>query len=53
MPGTVAGVGLCLHDYDFSKDPKKPGYGNLSNSTSPGTDLDKKPYLFPIIILKD
>ena len=54
-PGTVAGVGLCLHDYNRAKDAA-PGKGafthaNLSNATEPGVDCDKKPYVWPLMIL--
>jgi hypothetical protein len=53
--GTVAGVGLCLHDWDFSvaKDRKKTPHGNLSNVTKNGFDCDRKPYLWPLFILVD
>jgi hypothetical protein len=50
--GTVAGLGLCLHDWNRAKDGKFT-HANLSNATEPGVDCDKKPYVWPLMILGD
>ena len=49
-PGTVAGVGVCLHDYNRAPTGKLT-HANLSNATEPGADCDKKPYVWPLMIL--
>jgi hypothetical protein len=53
--GTVAGVGICLHDWGFKdvKDKKKAPHGNLSNVTQKGFACDRKPYLWPLFVLID
>lgn len=51
-PGTVAGVGVCLHDYTREAG-KARKHGNLSNATRQGADCDKKPYLWPTFILAE
>ena len=50
-PGTVAGVGLCLHDYNRGADGKRT-HANLSNATEPGMDCNEKPFLWPLMVLK-
>ena len=50
--GTVAGVGLCLHDYNHAADGSFT-HANLSNATEPGVDCDKKPYVWPLMVLGD
>lgn len=54
-PGTVAGVGLCLHDYNRARGGSSGKgaftHANLSNATAPGVDCDRKPYVWPLMIL--
>jgi hypothetical protein len=49
---TAAGVGLCLHDYNHAADGSFT-HANLSNATEPGVDCDKKPYVWPLMVLGD
>ena len=49
-PGTVAGVGICLHDYNRGADGKIV-HANLSNATEPGMDCNEKPFLWPVMVL--
>ena len=51
-PGTVAGLGLAVHDWN--PDPKAKGgraHATVSNATRPGQDLNMKPYLLPLMVL--
>ena len=49
-PGTVAGVGICLHDYNRGADGKIV-HANLSNATEPGMGCNEKPFLWPVMVL--
>ena len=49
-PGTVAGVGLCLQDYNRGADGKLTR-ANLSNATEPGMDCNQKPFVWPLMVL--
>ncbi len=49
-PGTVAGVGICLHDYNRAGGDAFT-HANLSNATEPGMDCDKKPFVWPLMVL--
>ena len=51
-PGTVAGFGVALHDWNVPKDANgKRTHATISNATRPDFDLNKKPYLMPLMIL--
>lgn len=51
-PGTVAGFGVGLHDWNGPKGAGgKRTHATVSSSTRPGTDINKKPYLMPLMIL--
>lgn len=53
-PGTVAGFGVAVHDYN--PDPKAKGgrsHATVSNATRAGQDLNMKPYLLPLMVLVD
>ena len=51
-PGTVAGFGVALHDWNAPKDGKgKRTHATISNATRPDFDLNKKPYLMPLMVL--
>ena len=53
-PGTVAGFGVAVHDWNPDPEAKDSRiHATISNSTRPGTDLDRKPYLMPLMILAD
>ena len=49
-PGTVAGVGICLHDYNRGADGKTV-HANLSNAIAPDSDCNEKPFLWPVMVL--
>lgn len=51
-PGTVAGFGVAIHDYN--PDPKAKGgrnHATISTATREGKDLNEKPYLLPLMVL--
>ena len=48
--GTVAGVGLMIHDYDSATEWTQRG---VSNATQPGAACDGRPWLWPLFILTD
>ncbi len=47
-PGTVAGFGLSLHDWNGKG--KSRTHATLSNATRPGQDCNEKPYLWPLMV---
>ena len=49
-PGTVAGTGLCLHEYWRDADGKVR-HASVSDATLPGFDCDQKPFVWPLMIL--
>ena len=50
--GTVAGTGLCLHEYWRDADGKMR-HASVSDATLPGYDCDQKPWVWPLMVLKD
>lgn len=48
-PGTVAGVGISLHDWNGTGGRRT--HATLSNATVPGMDCDGKPHLWPLMVL--
>ena len=51
-PGTVAGFGVAVHDYN--PDPTVKGgrnHATISSATQPGKDLNQKPHLLPLMVL--
>ncbi len=50
-PGSVAGFGLCLHDWSKLGQDGTRRHGTLSTATRRGCDLDRKPYLLPLMVL--
>ena len=50
--GTVAGAGLCLHEYWRDADGKMR-HASVSDATLPGYDCDQKPWVWPLMVLKE
>ena len=51
-PGTVAGFGVAVHDYN--PDPNAKGgrsHVTISSATQAGRDLNRKPFLMPLMVL--
>ena len=50
--GTVAGTGLCLHEYWRDADGKMQ-HSSVSDATLPGYNCDQKPWVWPLMVLVD
>ena len=51
-PGTVAGTGICLHDYSPGNDGRRR-HASVSDATQPGEACDQKPWVWPLMVLTD